>query len=70
MLPDLKIADILRMRKPHPCGGYEWRVYRIGADIGIECLQCGRRLMLPRRKLMRQVKKVLTIEQNEQKPSG
>ncbi len=67
MLPDLKVEDILRLRKPHPCGGYEWRVYRIGADIGIECLQCGRRLLLPRRKLMRQVKKVFSREADGQK---
>lgn len=64
MLPDLEVEDVIRLRKPHPCGGYEWRVYRIGADIGIECLQCGRRLMLPRRTLVRQVKKVFPREKD------
>lgn len=37
------------MRRQHPCGGWEWRVFRIGADIGMECLTCQRRVMLERR---------------------
>lgn len=47
------------MRKPHPCGGYEWRVVRLGADIGLECLTCGRRVMLERRKLKNRMKKIV-----------
>ena len=46
------------MRKPHPCGGYEWQVTRTGADIGIQCQTCGRRVMLPRRKFEKQVKTI------------
>jgi len=38
------------MRRRHPCGSWEWRVYRIGADIGVACLACGRRVMLERRR--------------------
>ena len=53
MLPDLQINNIIRMRKPHPCGGYEWKVTRLGADIGLECLTCGHRVMLTRRELAR-----------------
>ena len=58
MLPDLELDDIVQLRKPHPCGGYEWRVVRLGADIGLECLGCGRRVLLPRRTLARRLKKV------------
>jgi hypothetical protein len=58
MLPDLKMDDVLRLRKPHPCGGYEWKVVRLGADIGLECLSCGRRVLLPRRQLARRVKSI------------
>ena len=43
-------GDVWRMRRRHPCGGWEWRVYRVGADIGIECLMCHRRVMLERRR--------------------
>jgi hypothetical protein len=56
MLPDLNLDDIVRLRKPHPCGGYEWKIVRLGADIGLECLRCGRRVLLPRRKLARRMK--------------
>lgn len=57
MLPDLKMDEILRLRKPHPCGSSDWRVVRLGADIGLKCLGCGRRILLPRRELARRMKK-------------
>jgi len=53
---DFRLNDILRMKKPHPCKGTDWRVVRLGADIGIKCCQCGRRVLLPRRTLERRVK--------------
>ena len=59
MLPNLQPDQIVRLRKPHPCGEYKWKVLRIGADIKIECLGCGRQVMLSRRKLARQVKEIL-----------
>jgi hypothetical protein len=59
MLPDLQLDDVLRLRKPHPCGNYEWKVVRLGADIGLECTRCGRRVLLPRRQLARRLKTVL-----------
>jgi len=58
MLPDLKLKDTVRMRKPHPCGSYDWTVTRLGADIGLECLGCGRRVMLTRRELARRAKNI------------
>ena len=59
MLPDLQMGDVVRLRKPHPCGNYEWKVIRMGADIGLECVQCGRRILLPRRILARRLKVIL-----------
>jgi hypothetical protein len=50
------IDDVVRLRKPHPCGGYEWTVVRLGADIGLVCTTCGRRVLLPRRELERRLK--------------
>lgn len=55
---NFQLGDVLRLRKPHPCGGYEWEVVRLGADIGIRCLTCGRRVLIPRHKLAKQVKSV------------
>jgi len=63
MLPDLQLNDVVRMRKPHPCGSYEWTVTRLGADIGLECKGCGRRVMLTRRELARRAKKILPQEE-------
>ncbi|MEW5872205.1 MAG: DUF951 domain-containing protein [Chloroflexota bacterium] len=66
MLPDIQIDDIVRLRKPHPCGSFDWKIYRLGADIGLECVQCGRRVLLPRRTLAHRLKKVLPREGSEQ----
>jgi hypothetical protein len=59
VLQDLDLGDVIRMRKPHPCGGYEWRVVRLGADIGLECLTCNRRILLDRRSLKNRMKKIV-----------
>lgn len=56
---DVHIGDRVRLRKQHPCGGYDWEVTRIGADIGLRCLTCGRRVMLPRSKFEKRVKMFL-----------
>ena len=53
---DVQIGDIVRLRKPHPCGSYEWRVVRLGADIGLKCLVCGHRVLLPRSTFGRRLK--------------
>jgi hypothetical protein len=56
MLPELQLDDVLRLRKPHPCGSTDWVVVRIGADIGLKCLGCGRRILLPRREVAKRLK--------------
>ena len=45
---DVQVGNVVRLRKPHPCGSYQWQVVRIGADIGLKCLTCGRRVLLTR----------------------
>lgn len=59
MLPDLKMEDVIRMRKPHPCGSTDWDVVRLGADIGLKCQGCGRRILLSRRDVVKRMKKHL-----------
>ena len=56
MATAFEIGDMVRLKKVHPCGGYDWRVVRIGADIGITCAGCGRRLVMPRSALERRMK--------------
>ncbi len=60
MLLDLQLNDVLRLRKPHPCGGYEWRVVRLGADIGLECLTCKRYVLLTRREVEKRTKTIVS----------
>ena len=50
MILEVAAGETWRMRRQHPCGGWEFRVYRTGADIGIECTNCGRRVMVDRRR--------------------
>jgi hypothetical protein len=52
--------DVVRLRKPHPCGSYDWVVVRIGADIGLRCLTCGRRVLLPRRTVEKRLKQFVS----------
>ena len=56
---DIRVGDVVQMRKTHPCGSDRWMIYRVGADIGIRCLGCSRRVMVPRRKFERGIKRVL-----------
>ncbi|PMP75920.1 MAG: DUF951 domain-containing protein [Chloroflexus aggregans] len=49
--------DIVQLRKPHACGGDTWRIVRLGADIGLRCETCGRRVLLPRAELERRIKR-------------
>lgn len=62
------MGDVVRLRKPHPCGGYEWRVVRLGADIGVRCQKCGRRVLLLRREFEKRVKAI--IERGEIEPGS
>ena len=56
MVMEIRLGDVVRLKKKHPCGGYEWQVFRLGADIGIKCLQCQRRVLLERSTFERRVK--------------
>lgn len=57
---EIWLGDVVRMRKVHPCGGYEWTVVRLGADIGIKCNTCGRRVLLDRSVFEKRVKEFLS----------
>ncbi|MCS7241627.1 MAG: DUF951 domain-containing protein [Candidatus Caldatribacterium sp.] len=54
----LEVDDVLTLKKTHPCGSQKWRVTRLGVDIGIKCLGCGRFVMIPRRKLEGKVQEI------------
>ena len=59
MKVDYKLNDIVIMKKPHPCGSNKWQIVRVGADITIKCLNCGRTIMLERVEFNKKIKKVV-----------
>jgi hypothetical protein len=56
MPTDFQVGDIVRLRKPHPCGGTDWEIVRLGADIGLKCQTCQHRVLLTRRELEKRLK--------------
>ena len=64
------LGAVVRLRKPHPCGGREWEITRLGADIGLSCLTCRRRVLMPRPTLDKRVKTVVSLESAERTGGG
>ena len=64
---EIYLGDVVQMRKKHPCGGFVWQVVRVGVDVGLVCQTCQRRVMLPRGKFNKQVKKILQRAPNTNK---
>ena len=56
---DIQLGDVVRMKKPHPCGGTDWEITRVGADVKLKCLTCGRVVMLERYIFEKRVKKLV-----------
>lgn len=56
---DIKLNDILVMKKEHPCGGKDFLVLRVGMDFRVRCVKCNREVMVPRQKIEKNIKKVL-----------
>ena len=55
---DVRVGDVLRMKKPHPCGSQEWEVLRVGMDFRLKCRGCGRQVMLARRLVEKNVREI------------
>lgn len=60
MVVEIRLGDVVRLKKVHPCGGYDWQVVRLGADIGVKCLKCGRRVLMARSVFERRVKEFVS----------
>lgn len=57
---DIQVGNIVKLKKQHPCGSYEWEVLRIGADFRIKCTGCAHQIMIPRKALEKSVKEIKT----------
>ncbi len=64
------IGDVVRLRKPHPCGSDQWEIMRVGMDFRIKCLRCGRVVMLPRVDFERSVRSVVKSFSGDQGSGG
>ena len=62
---DIRINDIIEMKKTHPCGGKTFLVLRTGIDFKIRCTTCGREVMVPRTKTEKNIKKVIREQTDE-----
>lgn len=60
---DVRLGDILTMKKPHPCGSHEWMVLRIGADFKLRCTGCGHEIMSPRSKIEKNIRRITRKEE-------
>ena len=56
---EFEIGNVIKMKKPHPCGENRWEILRVGMDFKIRCTGCGREVMLPRAKIEKNIKKVV-----------
>ena len=59
---DIQIGDVLKLKKPHPCGSKEWEVLRVGADFRLKCVGCGHQIMTPRRQIEKNIKDIVKNE--------
>ena len=59
---DVRLGDILHMKKQHPCGTAAFEVLRIGMDFRLKCIGCGHEMMIPRLKAEKNIRKVVRDE--------
>ena len=67
---DVRLNDILVMKKAHPCGSKEWMVLRTGADFRLRCKGCGHEVMQPRFKFEKNIKQILREESSTESSGG
>jgi len=60
---DVRVGDVLELKKTHPCGSRQWLVLRVGMDFRLRCQGCGHELMLPRVKAEKSIKKIQRAEE-------
>jgi hypothetical protein len=62
--------DVVRLKKPHPCGSHEWTVVRLGADIGLRCHGCEHKVLLSRRTLEKRLKAFVSRGADPEQPEN
>lgn len=68
MAVDVRVGDILEMKKPHPCGGKTFLVLRSGMDFKLRCTSCGHEVMVPRVKIEKNIRKITREDKSAENP--
>ncbi len=63
---DIRLGDILTMKKTHPCGSKQWEVLRVGMDFRLKCMGCGHTIMIPRSKAEKNIRGVVHAAEQEE----
>lgn len=58
----LNVGDIVELKKQHPCGSKQWEIMRVGMDFRIKCLGCGHQILVPRPKVEKSIKKIISSQ--------
>lgn len=58
MTHEYEVGDVVRLKKPHPCGSSEWEILRVGADFRLKCLGCSRQVMVARKLVEKNTKEL------------
>ena len=59
-----EVGDIVRLKKPHPCGSSEWEILRVGADFRLKCKGCGHQVMIARKLVEKNTKELKKFQKN------
>ena len=63
---EYKIGDVVRLKKKHPCGSFEWEILRVGADFRLKCLGCGHQIMIARKLVEKNTKEIKKTKRSEE----
>lgn len=69
MAMDIRIGDVVRMKKQHPCGSYEWEILRVGMDFRMRCAGCGHQVMMPRKQAEKYIRQIVNDPERLKKAS-
>lgn len=60
---DIKVGDVVKLKKKHPCGSFLWEVLRVGIDFRLKCQGCDHQIMIPRKQAEKNIKQVIAKEE-------
>ena len=62
-----EVGDIVKLKKPHPCGSQEWEILRVAADFRLKCIGCGHQIMVARKLVEKNTKQLKKPEKPQKK---